>query len=454
MSFFNPTVARLFLLALATTATALALAGPASAAGTATVSGNELSFVGGAGESNALTVSYDSVLLRYVLTESSTALNAGSGCNQVTSSSVYCPGVFVDTVSVDTGTGSDDITSGSNFGEIVTSVLMNADQTANLSPGLAYISTDGLSIGGGPGSDIISSTGDDVMISGGAGNDIISLKPTNTGSEFTDFPPNTVAGGDGNDVVDATEATIGVYYASSFGDDKFYGGSGNDLIAGGHGHDFLVGGPGDDEFNDLGDPDGGDDFWGGVGNDYFEDDSATVNDSHFDGGPGVDSITYNATSPIHISIDFRTDANGVAGESDHIHPTIERIGLQGPRNGTFSGMLKGNDVLEGSPVNNFIKGWAGDDTIRGLAGADNLQGYDGNDIVDGGVGNDSVSGNNGDDTLTGGAGSDSINGGGGGDTINADDGVADTITCGGGTDSVDADALDVFTDPTNCESVT
>ena len=75
--------------------------------------------------------------------------------------------------------------------------------------------------------------------------------------------------GSGNDVVDASATTTGVYIESRAGDDSLLGGSGNDSLIGGVGADTFVGGTGDDSY-DLGLKDGFTDttiFADGDGND-------------------------------------------------------------------------------------------------------------------------------------------------------------------------------------------
>jgi len=50
----------------------------------------------------------------------------------------------------------------------------------------------------------------------------------------------------------------------------------------------------------------------------------------------------------------------------------------------------GNDQIEGSSVNDFIRGGAGDDTINGFGGNDVIRGGSGSDSIFGGVGNDTL----------------------------------------------------------------
>lgn len=56
-------------------------------------------------------------------------------------------------------------------------------------------------------------------------------------------------------------------------------------------------------------------------------------------------------------------------------------------------------VLQGTPDDDVLIGYATSDTIDGLAGKDHISGRDGSDILNGGPGIDTVNGGNGDDTY-------------------------------------------------------
>ncbi len=62
--------------------------------------------------------------------------------------------------------------------------------------------------------------------------------------------------------------------------------------------------------------------------------------------------------------------------------------------------------IEGTEINDKIRGGTGDDTISGEEGSDNLLGQEGNDEIDGGEGEDLVDGGAGKDELKGGKGAD------------------------------------------------
>ena len=100
--------------------------------------------------------------------------------------------------------------------------------------------------------------------------------------------------------------------------------------------------------------------------------------------------------------------------------------LAGDNVSAKAGIFAGIDLINGSPVDDRLRGFTGDDTINAGAGADFADGGDGDDDVFGGAGADTLvdssggsylRGDEGDDSLVGGAGFDDINGNMGNDTI-------------------------------------
>lgn len=117
-------------------------------------------------------------------------------------------------------------------------------------------------------------------------------------------------------------------------------------------------------------------FSGGDGDDFLSGSSAA---DVFNGGPGVDTVSYRLRgTPISATIDGSAN-DGEVGEADAIAADI--------------------DVLVGGTAN---------DVLQGGAGAITLQGGDGNDVLNAGTGGA---------TLDGGPGSDSLNGSTGIDTV-------------------------------------
>ncbi|WP_141471683.1 MULTISPECIES: calcium-binding protein [Sinorhizobium] len=108
--------------------------------------------------------------------------------------------------------------------------------------------------------------------------------------------------------------------------------------------------------------------------------------------------------------------------------------------------LRGNDVIKGGDLTNFLWGYAGDDKIHGGESWDQLHGGDGNDTLHGGADYDDLWGDNGNDTLYGGTYGDSLAGGDGNDTLIGGEGQ-DDLNGGAGSDTASyADATEgVFT---------
>lgn len=238
-----------------------------------------------------------------------------------------------------------------------------------------------------------------------SGNDILLLASTTNvlGDLFIQ-----VAGGDdivwsnaGNDII-----------GGDLGDDILHGGPGNDDIDGGGDNDILTGGQGNDTL------DGGSGIdaavYSGAFSNYVITDSAgtlTINDTvgtdgtdtvenveriefldgfleggvftavstddtfigtaaveSFDGGLGIDTVDYSASSS-RVKLDMAT--GGTSGDaSGDTYISIENI------------------IGTNASAADYIYGDAGDNYIQGLAGGDGLEGGAGADTIDGGSGND------------------------------------------------------------------
>ncbi|HVF53536.1 MAG TPA: Calx-beta domain-containing protein [Actinomycetota bacterium] len=231
-----------------------------------------------------------------------------------------------------------------------------------------------------------------------------------TGSIFDDdglcsglFPPGTkvVVGTAGNDRIVGTEgpdAICGLGGDDTLiglgGDDLLRGGDGNDLVEGASGADGLFGDGGIDrldggEGSDLLRGGGGNDTaLGGGGDDVFRADEVDGTDS-FEGGPGLDTFSYeDRTIAVHVTLDGVAN-DGVEGENDAF--TAEAV------TGSAAG-----DLLVGGPGDDIIAGGGGADTIRGGLGHDWETGGDGDDTFDQGSVADGM------DTLLGDAGFDIV----------------------------------------------
>lgn len=242
-------------------------------------------------------------------------------------------------------------------------------------------------------------------VTSGVDFDVIDASLTSTGVsvDFTGDEAGTLTDGTGtmsfsnieglvltdqDDVVEASNDSLGVDVNAQDGDDSITTGSGADNINAGTGNDVIATGDGNDTVRaDEGDDsvlggDGDDEIYGFEGND-------TV-----DGGDGDDYIN-TRTSP----------GTGLPDEGyiDAGNPGISYPGDASP-----------NDDLDS------VLGGAGDDTILTGDDDDTIDAGSGNDSVDagfdddsvlGGLGNDTIMANEGDDTVDGGDGDDLIYGG-------------------------------------------
>lgn len=403
----------------------------------------------GPASNNNLSVAFNG--LAFELIDSSDSITAGSGCTQVASNHASCATLELTDMTLDMGPGTDSLTMDENS-NIPASVVATVDDVGDVVGGdcalVLNVNDSGLNgnalVFGGSNYDTINI--DDVYfgVDGGEKDDQITIR--NTFPSSSDLEPEVWAsGGAGDDAIDASDSTANLRYEPSAGIDILLSSQGNDEIQFGNGQDLIFGNGGIDRFYDVGGTDASE-IWGGPGDDFFTDFSsepAYREATHFEGGPGVDTVTYQLLNPNQISISLDSSPasanDGVAGEGDHIHASVENIGGYFQINGNIQ--LKGNDTLVGSSRANKIVSGRGNDIVDGQAGNDELVGEDGNDTLTGGTGSD---------ILRGGAGVDTMSGGSGVDTIYARDGVIDTIDCGEDTDSVEADANDVLS---NCENV-
>ncbi|MCP9816006.1 hypothetical protein KBY76_04895 [Synechococcus sp. GreenBA-s] len=207
---------------------------------------------------------------------------------------------------------------------------------------------------GGQGDDLISITGGptsvvkgyfSTVVDGNLGDDEIIVALGNG----TVFQNSLIAGGDGDDFINAEDTAFNV-------DLVIEGGEGNDVILGGQGSDDIDTGNG----RNFVEGNGGNDFIvGGEGED-------TLN-----GGSGFDDILGGA------------DADIIFGDGE-------------------------SDFLDGEAGDDYIDGGTSSDTIIGGTGDDTLLGSEGFDIIDGGEDADRIVGGTEADELTGGAGDDTF----------------------------------------------
>ena len=371
-------------------------------------------------------------------------------------------------------------------------------------------------IAGSAKNDVLKGEGGDDRIDGNDGNDVVD---GGTGTDTVDEERNAdftltdtslkiglletdtlidieqadLAGGDGNNDIDALAFT---------GPTTLDGGAGNDEITGTNNADSILGGPGADTVFGRG---GTDVINTGTGNDNIDagsgDDTITgsFGNDTIDGSTGFDTLnegfssTTNKTFSMSNTATVFTD-NGVNQGTDAISG-LERanIVMLAGNNAVFLGEFggqatviggTGNDRIAGGKNNDILDGGAGFDvlrvitdnatlsltntqmvaegldlhsnfeaaeldgdgsaqnfnatgfngrtTMRGGAGNDTLQGGTNVDVLFGDAGNDRLEGNNGNDQLTGGPGADTLLGGNGNDAADSD--LNDFIDLGAGED--------------------
>jgi len=257
-----------------------------------------------------------------------------------------------------------------------------------------------------------------IVVTGGDGANAIDLSGV-TAAEFTNLQAVYVFGGDGDDVIVASDFADTIYAGAGndfvnagdgsnvvdggFGDDTLAGGLSSDTLQGGPGRDFLFGNAGADWL----DGGSGDDFLYGQGG---------SGDSLF-GGTGRD---YLAGGAGHDRLDGGRDSDTLLGQAG---------------NDWLDGGA-GDDQLDGGAGNDTLRGQAGDDTLQSASGNNGMTGGDGNDRLVGGVGNDTLLGGDGNDLLLGNAGQDVALGGDGDDYVKGQGGSRDTLAGGLGDDTV------------------
>ena len=307
----------------------------------------------------------------------------------------------------------------------------------NAATGGAFASV--VTVYGGAGKDTIRGGAGNDILDGGDGDDVFVTGAVADGDDV-------MTGGAGNDTADysarTAALTLNIDGLADSGEgveadtintdiETVKGGAGNDTIVGSPGNDIIFGGPGDDTITGgL----GNDTLNGDGGNDVFLEGTATSGADTFNGGSGVDTVSYALrTVAVVASIDGVAN-DGEAGEMDKVGTDIENL----------TGGA-GDDTLTGSTADNVLSGGAGNDILNGLAG---------NDVLRGGAGNDIENGSDGDDTFdegTAASGNDSLHGGSGVDTVDYSGRTNDlTVVMDGVTASGETGELDViFTDVEN-----
>jgi Ca2+-binding RTX toxin-like protein len=180
-----------------------------------------------------------------------------------------------------------------------------------------------------------------IVVTGGDGADSIAIDPDVPASAKVRINGNggsdTIVGGPGADVLEA-------------GENYNHPDDGNDTLIGNGGSDVLYADP------------GADDLQGGPGDDLLVSSVAVCQGHTFDGGPGVDTVSYarsNATMKIELG--------GTGGPPGCATP--DRI-------------LADNESLEGSEGADTLIGDNGPNSLLGHGGADTFLAKGGDDFVD------------------------------------------------------------------------
>lgn len=241
----------------------------------------------------------------------------------------------------------------------------------------------------GPGDDTVTAGShwiDLIAEAGPDGNDTaIDSDPIDWNYAARTAPLSLTADGVANDGLPGEHDNIVIRAGSErVGRSAIQGGSAADVIRGSAYTEGLVGGPGNDRMYGGG---GRDYLQGNDGDDVMDGGAAANGGDTFDGGPGVDRVSYAArTAPVVADIDGTAD-DGAVGEMDNILSGTEVV-----IGGHAADRLTGSNAaerLEGGPGPDVLRGGGGSDTLYGQAGNDLFYALDRvRDILDGGLGTD------------------------------------------------------------------
>jgi len=149
---------------------------------------------------------------------------------------------------------------------------------------------------------------------------------------------------------------------------------------------------------------------------------------------GAATITGGAGSQ-HVWGDSASQTIFLGADDDTLHGGggDDWVGSKGGNDWLYGD--DGNDTVSGGEGNDWLFGGDGHDLLEGGTGHDRLDGGSGNDRLYGGTGNDTMQGGIGNDSLWGGSGNDRLDGGAGNDTLKGEAGN-DRITGGLGRDKM------------------
>lgn len=343
-------------------------------------------------------------------------------------------GVGDDRVLWSHGDGNDTIDGGEGFDEVDLTL-------AETTPGSLSISADAngnVILVSDDGSQLTLDGVEDIVINAGSAGSSITIGDL-TG---TDIAQDTLyfVGGAGDDALDASATDRRINAQGNAGNDTLVSGSGNDTLDGGDGDDVL----------DAGSGTGVDTIYGGAGNDQIK---ATLGDEQdaslavdvVDGGADNDLLEILFVEPTPHDLYLQVSGNGdgtftvtsrdglVEHENLHVSnvESLRLVAGEGALNFELNTLadtsLAASGVeFVGSADADLLDASATDIKVdaSGDAGNDTLLGGDQSDALFGGSGDDTLSGGADDDFLVGGAGNDIIDGGTGFDVADYSDALA------------------------------
>ncbi len=202
------------------------------------------------------------------------------------------------------------------------------------------------------------------------GPDTMATCPSGIGISFV-----LVDAGGGNDTVSVgggIPASLSMRISGGNGGDTITGGPGDDLLESGDeysgtsGADVLNGGPGNDGL--VADP-GGDQLNGGDGNDLLVSSAALCQGHRFDGGGGLDTVSYARSKPSGTLV---MALGGTGGTKRGCATPDSILGTNESLEGS-----EGNDKMIGDSGNNTLFGHGGRDIFLGKGGSDSIEAIDG-----------------------------------------------------------------------------
>jgi Ca2+-binding RTX toxin-like protein len=275
------------------------------------------------------------------------------------------------------------------------------------------------------GASIRNQRGEAIQIGLGPGG--LILHPNNGAGDtvFASSDGASLAGGVGNDLLIGSNQADTL--AGGAGNDTLRGGGGNDTLTGGAGNNLLAGGAGRDVFKID---------WG-AGLQRIDADGLDTVIAQY----GRQALTIGALGlDDEVTLTFADPADSTQATSLKLGHASALAGLtlrfSDGSTMAWSDILSQASALMPNAPGQAPSGGLDNDTLVGTRGADVLSGLAGNDLLSGLAGDDVLEGGTGNDTLMGGDGNDRLVGGEGDDTFYVGRGGRDTVQTGQGLDRV------------------